>query len=88
MCEAVDEVSHKLIRLYYGDASRQACVTNHNIKVDNNSVERVEQSKYLGTTLTYQNSSHEKIKIRLKPGNACYHSVQNLLSSSLPSRNI
>ena len=60
----------------------------HNIKIDNSSFERVKQSKYLGTTLTYQNSIQEEIKSRFKPGNACYHSVQNLLSFSLLSKNI
>ena len=35
-----------------------------------------------------QNSIHEKIKSRLKSGNACYHSVQNLLSSGLLSKEI
>jgi hypothetical protein len=30
---------------------------------------------------------HEEIKSRLKSGNACYHSVQNILSSSLLSKN-
>ena len=44
--------------------------------------------KYLGTTLTNQNSIQVEIKCRLKSGNACYHSVQNLLSSSLLSENI
>jgi len=48
----------------------------------------VEQFKYLGTALTNQNSIQEEIKSRLKSGNACYHSVQNLLSSSLLSKNI
>jgi len=43
---------------------------------------------YLGTTLTNQNSIQEEIKSRLKSGNACYHSVQNLLSSSLLSKNL
>ena len=43
---------------------------------------------YLGTTLTNQNSIQEKIKSRLKLGNACYHSAQNLLSSSLLSKNL
>jgi hypothetical protein len=35
-----------------------------------------------------KNSIEEEIKSRLKPGNACYHSVQNLLSSSLFSKNL
>ena len=47
--------------------------------------ERVEEFKYLGTTLTNQNSILEEIKSRLRSGNACYHSVQNLLSSRLLS---
>jgi len=34
------------------------------------------------------NSIQEEIKSRLKSGNACYHSVQNLLSSSLLSKNL
>jgi hypothetical protein len=42
----------------------------------------------LGTTVTNQNSIQEEIKSRLKSGNACYHSVQNLLSSSLLSKNV
>ena len=43
--------------------------------------------KYLGKTLTDQNSIQEEIKSRLKLGNACYHSVQNL-SSRLLSKNL
>ena len=61
---------------------------SHNIKIDNRSFERVEEFKYLGTTLTNQNSIQEEIKSRLKTENACYHSVQNLLSSSLLSKNL
>jgi hypothetical protein len=41
----------------------------------------------LGTTVTNQNSIQEEIKSRLKSGNAGYHSVQDLLSSSLLSKN-
>jgi len=44
--------------------------------------------KYLGTNLTNQNSIEEEIKSRLRPGNACYNSVQNLLSSRLLSKNL
>ena len=35
-----------------------------------------------------QNSIHEEINCRLQSENACYYSVQNLLSSSLLSKNI
>ena len=38
----------------------------------------VEEFRYLGTTLTNQNSLQKEIRSRLKSGNACYHSVQNL----------
>ena len=50
--------------------------------------ERVEEFKYLGKTLTNQNSIEEEIKSTLRSGNACYHSVQNLLSSRLLSKNL
>ena len=48
----------------------------------------MEEFKYLGTTLTDQNSIAEEIKSRLRSGNACYHSVQNRLSSRLLSKNL
>ena len=48
----------------------------------------MEEFKYLGMTLTDQNSIQEEIESRLKLGNACYYSVQNLLSSRLLSKNL
>jgi hypothetical protein len=60
---------------------------NGNIKLDNKSFERVEQFKYLGTTLTDRNCIQEEIKSRLKSRNACYHSVQEFVSYSLLSKN-
>ena len=43
----------------------------HSMKTDNSSIERVEDFKYLGTTLTNQNSIQEEIKCKLKLGNIC-----------------
>jgi hypothetical protein len=59
----------------------------HSMKIDNSSFERVEEFKYtyLGTTLTNTNYIQEEIKNILKLGNACYYSVQNLLSSNFLS---
>jgi len=54
----------------------------------NASFARVEEFKYWGTTITNQNSIQEEIKSRLKSGNACKCSVQNLLSSFLLSKNL
>jgi hypothetical protein len=58
---------------------------NWDIKIGNRSFENVSQFKYLGTTVTNQNLIQEEIKSRMNSGNACYHSVQNLLSPRLLS---
>jgi len=60
---------------------------SQSIKINNSSFERVEEFKYLGTTLINQYCINEKIKSRFKSGNACYHSAQNRLSSFLQSKN-
>jgi hypothetical protein len=60
---------------------------SHNAKKNNCSFERAEEFKHLGTALMNQNSIQEEIKSRMESGNACYNSVQNLLSSSLESKN-
>jgi hypothetical protein len=49
---------------------------------------KVEEFKYLGTSLTNKNYIQEEFKSRLKLGNACYYSGQNLLSSSLLSKKL
>jgi hypothetical protein len=61
---------------------------NRYINIANRSFENVLQLKYLETTVTNQNLIQEEIKRRLNSGNACYHSVQNLPSSRLLSKNI
>jgi len=61
---------------------------SHIIKIDNKGFESVERLKCLGTSLTNQNSIEEEVKSRLKLRNACCHSLQILLSSSLLSKNI
>jgi len=61
---------------------------SHNMKVDNRSFERVEEFKYLGTSVRNQNFIQKEIKNRLKSGNAYYHSVQHFLSSSVLPKNL
>jgi hypothetical protein len=53
---------------------------NRDIKIANRLLENVSQFKYLGTRVANQYLIQEEIKRRL---NACYHSVENLLSSRL-----
>jgi hypothetical protein len=50
------------------------------MKIAKRCFENVAQFRYLGITVTNQNLIQEKFKRRLNSGNACYHSVQKLLS--------
>ena len=73
---------------YMAMSRDQNAQQSHSMKNGISSFERVEEFKYLGTTLTNQNSIQEEIKSGLKSENACFHLVQNRLSSSLLSKNL
>jgi hypothetical protein len=61
---------------------------NLDIKVLNLFFENVALFKYFGTAVTNQNLFQEEIKRRLNSGNTRYHSVHNILSSILLSKNL
>ena len=58
------------------------------MKTDDISFEMVEQCKYLGTNLKIKIILRKKLRAGLKSGNACCHSVQNILSFRVVSKNI
>ena len=43
----------------------------------------MEKLKYLGVTVTNTNDIHEEIKRRINMGNACYYSLEKILTSHL-----
>jgi hypothetical protein len=73
---------------YMLQSHHQNAGQNHNLKIANRCFEIVARDRYVGTTVTNQNLIQEEIKRRLNTGNAGYHSVQNLLSSRLLSKNV
>jgi hypothetical protein len=82
-------VSEIVCTMYTVHRSRhQNAGKNHIVQIDNRPFENVAQFKYFGKTATNRNLVYEKIQRRLNSGNACYHSVQNLLSSCLLPKNI
>ena len=76
------------LRTYMVMSRDQNAGRSLNIKTDNSAFERAEEFKYFGTTYTYRNSMEDEIKCRWESEFVCYHSVQNLLPSSLLSKNI
>jgi hypothetical protein len=60
--------------------------SSQNWNIQNGSFENVSQFKYLGMTVTNEHLIQKEIKRGLNSDNACYHSVQNLLSSYLLSK--
>jgi hypothetical protein len=83
-CLEVNGKKHKYMLL----SRQQNAGQNHDIKIANRMSENLAQFKYLGTTVTNQNFIQEEIKMSLNVGNACYHSVQKLLSSRLLSKSV
>jgi len=65
---------------------RRCLMANENIPVGNNSNEKVKTVKYLWSLLTNQNSVQEKMKCTLQAENACYYSVQPLVSHRILSK--
>ena len=71
----------KYMKVFFG------MVANERITICNNSYEKVKTFKYIGPLLTDKNPIYERIKFRRKAGISCY-SVQTLLFSRLPSKNL
>jgi phage gp29-like protein len=72
------EMTKYMVMSFYPNSGQ-----NQNITIANESFKKVAKFKYLGTTLTNQNDSHDEIKSRLNSGNACYYSVKNVFSYRL-----
>jgi hypothetical protein len=68
--------------------SRSKCRRKVGLIEANKSCGNIQKFEYLGTTITKQNCIHQEINSRLNSGNAYYHSVQSLLSSSLFSKHL
>ena len=63
-------------------------VQNQNTVIENLSFEKVEKFKYLEVTVTNMNNISKEIKHRINMGNACYYSLEKILSSRLPSKKL
>ena len=66
----------------------QNIVENQNIVIENLSFEKVDKFKYLGVTVTNTNDICGEIKRRINMGNACYYSLEKILSSHLLSKKL
>ena len=71
---------------YMITSRRQNLIQNQNIVVGNLSFENVEKFRYLGVTVTNTNDSREEIKCRINMGNACYYSLEKILSRLLSKK--
>ena len=67
---------------------RRVLTNCQNIVFENLSFEKVEMFRYLGVTVTNTNDICEEIKHKINMGNACYYSLENILSSHLLSEKL
>ena len=58
------------------------------VVIGNLSFENVEKFIYLGVTVANTNDIREEIKCRIDMGNACYNSLEKILSSRLLSKKL
>jgi hypothetical protein len=84
VCLKVNAEETKYMLLYHHQNAGQ----NHDTEIGNRCFQNMAQINYVRTAVTNQNLIQVEIKRRLNSGNACYHPVQNLLSSPLLSKNI
>ena len=69
--------------------SRHQNVTQiQNTVIGNLSFQNVEKFRYLGVQVTNINDIREEIKRRINMENACYYSLEEILSSRLLSKNL
>ena len=73
---------------YMITSHQQNTLQNQNIVIENLSFEKVEKSKYLGVMVTNTNDIHKEIKCRINIGDACYYSIEKILSSRLISKKL
>ena len=71
---------------YIITSRQQNIVQNQNIIIENLSFEKFEKFKYLGITVTNTYDIREELKRRINMGNACYYSLEKILSSHVLSK--
>jgi hypothetical protein len=82
------EVNVEKTKQRYTWLPRRDAGQNRDVKIANRSFDNVAYLKYLVKSVTNQNLIQEEIYRRLNSSSACYHSVQNLLSCRVLSRNL
>ena len=73
---------------YMITSRQQNIVQNQNILSENLSFEKVEMFKYQGIMVTNTNDIRKEINRRINMGNACYYSLEKILSSHLLSKKL